>query len=54
MCLCWNYPILAKMSTVVADYKQSREVIAQSPSIPLGTLEEQPTPPPKPQHATNS
>ena len=48
MCLCWNYPILAKMPAVAVDYKQSREVIAQSPSIPLGTLEEQPTPPPLP------
>lgn len=48
MCLCWNYHILAKMSTVIADYKQSKEVITQTPSIPLGTLEEQITPPPLP------
>ena len=48
MCLGWNYPILAKMSTVIADYGHSGQVIAQTPSIPLGTLEEQPTPPPLP------
>jgi hemolysin activation/secretion protein len=48
MCLCWNYPILAKMSASAVDYKQSRKVIAQTPSIPLGTLEEQPIPPPLP------
>lgn len=48
MCLGWNCPILAKMSTVIADYGHSRQVIAQTPSIPLGTLEEQLTPPPLP------
>lgn len=49
MCLGWNYPILAKMSAIAVDYEQSRKFIAQTPSIPLGTLEEQPAPPPLPE-----
>lgn len=45
MCLGWHYPILAKKLAVTADYKQSKELIAQTPQIPLGTLKpEQPEP----------
>ncbi len=53
MCLGWNYPILAKMFTVIADYEHSRKFIAQTPSIPLGTLEEQPEPPSLPETLPN-
>ncbi len=49
MCLGWNYPILAKMSTITVDYEQSRKFIAQTPSVPLGTLKEQPELPPLPE-----
>lgn len=43
LCLCWNYPILANIFASTVDYEQPRKFIAQTPEIPLGTLEEQPT-----------
>lgn len=36
------------MSATTVDYERSNKFIAQTPQIPLGTLEEQPTPPPLP------